>query len=496
MHRKAYHGTVLVILSRVNEVVFPRGADGRRSSSDFGRAVVADALRVTDPTAAEAAERERDWRKGYLAHFRSLVQAGLGNGYDTAAAGLESVHRRMLVSRDGTDIALDDVFTGNAQPPASFTITGNGKAERELLIPYGKEVLQGDSLYRQLDAWVSRGIIEQSCAEMVREVADHPDWLDLSDQRLVVLGAGAELGPLPAVLAWGGTVVGIDLPRPQLWERVVETARRGAGTLIAPGTSVSDAGIDLLTGLPEAAQWLLGIEGRLILGDYVYAPGAVYPRLSAAVDALGVHLVRERPETALAFLATPTDTFAVPENVVEQATQRYRDRSVQARVAQRVSGGRLLEQHFPDHTDLRFADSADPGIADSLVPQQGPNYALAKRIQRWRASVARRAGTPVSFSVAPPTATRSVTNNRLLAAAYAGAHLFGIEVFAPATSNRLMAALLVHQLRRPRSASPQAWRDEASGAAHGGLWRVGYLPRTALGLAAVRGLPAAFASSR
>jgi hypothetical protein len=27
-------------------------------------------------------------------------------------------------------------------------------------------------------------------------------------------------------------------------------------------------------------------------------------------------------------------------------------------------------------------------------PQQGPNYALAKRLQRWRAITAREAGTP------------------------------------------------------------------------------------------------------
>ena len=54
-----------------------------------------------------------------------------------------------------------------------------------------------------------------------------------------------------------------------------------------------------------------------------------------------------------------------------------------------------------------------------------------------------------------------------------------------------MAMLLVHQLRKPRPAAPAAWQDEAFAAAHGGLWRTAYQPRTALGLAAVRGLPAA-----
>jgi hypothetical protein len=181
-------------------------------------------------------------------------------------------------------------------------------------------------------------------------------------------------------------------------------------------------------------------------------------------------------------LATPTDVFAVPPEAVAQSQERYRKRSVQARAVATISGGRLLRPNYPY--------GPGPGVNDSLVPQQGPNYALAKRIQRWRATVSRRDGV-VSFSVAPPARTRSVIGNRLLAAAYAGAHLFDVEVFAPATANKLMALLLVHQLRRPPLPAPAVWAEEAYGAAHGGLWRTAYQPRSALGLAAVRGLPSA-----
>ena len=45
-------------------MVFPRTPDGRRSSADLGRAVVADALRAVDPAAAQAAESQADWRRG------------------------------------------------------------------------------------------------------------------------------------------------------------------------------------------------------------------------------------------------------------------------------------------------------------------------------------------------------------------------------------------------------------------------------------------------
>ena len=130
-------------------------------------------------------------------------------------------------------------------------------------------------------------------------------------------------------------------------------------------------------------------------------------------------------------------------------------------------------------------------MANVLVPQQGPNYALAKRLQRWRAVVAQDAGHPVSFNVAPASWTRSVTANRLLAAAYAGAHRFGVEIFSPATVRVLMAAMLVHDLHRPAAAAEDRHPEAlfVDGAAHGGLWRTPYEPRSVLPLAALAGLP-------
>ena len=222
----------------------------------------------------------------------------------------------------------------------------------------------------------------------------------------------------------------------------------------------------------------------LVLGNYVYADGATNVRLSVAVDALTTRLQDVRDDLALAFLATPTDVFAVPREAVEQATRNYESRSGTARLLGRplraASAGRLLRRPY--------VRDADPGINDSLVPQQGPNYALAKRLQRWRAAVAREAGATVSLNVAPPTRTRSVVKNRALAAAYAGAHRFGVEVFEPATSNVLMAALLVHDLHTGGGpAHAQPWQDEAYAAVHGGLWRSAYAPRSALGLAALLG---------
>jgi hypothetical protein len=401
------------------------------------------------------------------------------------------------IGPDGIETALDGAFEPSAGGSAAegaaglrtVTVAGQGEVDRELSIPYRGMRLRGADLQRQIDAWTDRGVIEPSAAEAVRAVAANPDWLDLADQRIAVLGAGAEMGPVHSLLRWGASVVAVDLPRPAIWSRLLEINRRYGGSLHLPvrgegdGASLVDrAGADLLHDIAHVAEWLGGIDGRLVLGNYVYADGAVNVRVSTAVDALTARIVAERPDTALAFLATPTDVFAVPSEAVAFSVEAYRRPSTIKRVRQPVrmlSAGRLLRRNY--------APGADPGICDSLVAQQGPNYALAKRLQRWRATVARAAGTAVSLKVAPPTRTRSVVKNRALAAAYAGAHLFDVEVFEPATSNTLMAALLVHDLRAPTPAAEYPWQDEANGAAHGGLWRGPYAPRSALGLAAMIG---------
>ncbi|WP_448642704.1 hypothetical protein [Geodermatophilus sp. URMC 63] len=475
-------------------VVFPVGPDGRRSTAAVGRAVVADALRPVDAVGARAAEQETNWRAGYLVHFRRLVEAGLASpeaALTIAGAGLDAVSRRLRVSGEDGEQPLDALRTAPAgRVLATREVTGQAEPERELTLPFHGRRLRGAELQRRLDTWVEYGVMEPTAAEAVRTVAAHPEWLALPGRTVAVLGAGAEMGPLTALLRWGATVAGVDLPRPDLWRRVLDTARRGAGRLLVAtgGDLPAGAGADLVREVPAVADWLAGLPGEPVLGDYVYADGALNVRVSAAVDALTVRLQDARPETALAFLATPTDVFAVPGEAVAQSVRNYADRSrfgkLVGRPLRTLSAGRLLQR--------AYVPGADPGISDDLVAQQGPNYALAKRLQRWRATVARAAGTTVSMNVAPPTRTRSVVKNRALAAAYAGAHRFGVEVFEPATSNVLMAALLVHDLHTgggPRHEHP--WQDEAHAAVHGGLWRAAYAPRSVLGLAAVLGLGAA-----
>jgi hypothetical protein len=458
-----------------------------------GRAVVADALRPADPVGALGAERETAWRSRYLRHVRRLVEAGLASPeawWSIADAGLTSVRERMVVVADDGDRPLATLADATTRRTlATEEVVGQAERDEVLRLPHHGRLLAGDDLRRQLDDWAARGVLEPSAVQAVKEVADHPEWLRLDGRTVAVLGAGAEMGPLAPLLRWGATVAAVDLPAAAVWERVRAHAAAGAGRLLVPVAAEGSggAGVDLLDEVPEVATWLGDLDGRLVLGQYLYADGGTHVRVSVAADVLATRLTGARPDTALAFLATPTDVFAVPPEAVEASTRAYEERSRTARLAGRplrwVTRGRLLHR--------AYAPGADPGIADCLVPQQGPSYALAKRIQRWRATAARRDGQQVSLHVAPSTRTRSVVKNRALAAAYAGAHRFGIEVFEPATSSTLMAALLVHDLSTEQRDVAHPWQDEARGAVHGGLWRAPYEARSALGLAAVLGYASA-----
>ena len=479
--------------------------DGKRSSQSTGKAVFARAAAAVDTSLASRIEAETDWRKSYLSPVRELVEAGARSPKDAlriANDGLAAARGCFVFNRDGEQQRLADALAG---PGASDLRTGDIPGEEapstELVIPYRGRELRGDALLRQLDSWESAGIIEPSCTEAVRLVASNPEWLDLSDTRVVLLGAASEMGPLEWLCRWGAEVVAVDLPRPELWDRIISVARKGAGVVRAPirnGTSNdlsalrAGAGADLLAETPEIRTWLSSFEGPLIVGNYAYADGSTFLRLAAALDALTEALQNEHAEVSISYLATPTDVFAVTPEIVEGAVSRKPRVGPMSTVSRVATGGRVFHPNY--ETTIEGEDGRSWGISDALVPQQGANYALAKMLQRWRATMSREDGHLTSANVAPATLTRSVVKNRVLAAAYRGASAFGIEIFGGATSRALMSALLVHDLRN-RHASSQPGRALThpyelftEGAAHGGLWRLPYQPRSVLPLAVGLGL--------
>ncbi len=493
-------------------VVFPL-TDGRRSTSAVGRAVVADSVRPRDAALADRIAATSDWRRGYLDAFREMTALSVASPaatLDVCAAGLASVHDRFRFAGAGGEVPLDAALAAGLEQarrgmPGLFSATVEGRRRPGpdvLSLPYRGGRLVDDDLHRRLDAWGRDGILEPSAAAAVRRVMANPGWLDLRDVTVVVLGAGAEMGPFVSLVRWGAHVVAVDLPGYTTWRRLVDVVRDSPGRMTLPVRTwmrdgatddelAANAGADVITQTPDVLGWLAGLDGPFTLGNYVYADGALHVRASVAVDALTAALTAERDDVSLAFLATPTDVFPVPAEVVEDSRRRYAERTLGRRLSRIGSAGRLFVPNYPD--TLTTDDGRVVGLADTLVPQQGPNYALAKRVQRWRGLSERAGGRLVSLNVAPATRTRSVVRNRALAAAYTGAHRFGVEIFEPSTSNTLMAAMLVHDLRDPAAVANPAVPLEHplrllwDGAAHGGLWRNAYAPRSVLGIAVVLG---------
>ncbi|HSK25513.1 MAG TPA: hypothetical protein VK894_01205, partial [Jiangellales bacterium] len=396
-------------------VAFPV-VDGRRSTGATGRAVVADAVRAADAGLAATVEREADWRHGYVAAFRGLTEVTARSAdaaLRSAADGLRSVHARFVHDTGDADVPLRESFDLPGPGLRTAHVAGGGPGgPGAFSLPYRGRRLSGPDLARRLEAWGADGVVEPSHAAAVAEVAGQPEWLDLRDTTVVVLGAGAELGPFVPLVRWGAHVVAVDLPRPAVWERLLTQVRGTPGRLTVPvrrplpadppdADLLAAAGVDVLSGAPTIARWLGELPGPYVLGSYVYADGAAHTRASVAVDALTESLSRSRDDLTLAFLATPTDAFTVPEDAVEQSRDRYAGHGPATRAARRAvragSAGRLFG---PNYRRLHARDDGRlVGVHDALVPQQGPNYALAKRIQRWRATTARAAGTRVSINV-------------------------------------------------------------------------------------------------
>lgn len=482
-------------------VRFPTVA-GRRSSSRTGADVVADSVVRVDGRLAGQARQATDWRKSYAEFFAAStrVSALAKDSVAIAEYGLQSAWERLVYrSADGTETPIAAWARGLGENDRLGTsrIDGTESAVTRLEVPYRGTVLHGVALERQLREWVRRGVVEQGFADAVQSVIEKPDRLSLPGHEVILLGAGAEMGPIGSLLSWGARVVAVDVPGAEIWDRL--RGLRSAGTLTFP--VVDDVpGIDIGAGLPDLAGWLAARwsgSAVPILGSHAYADGAAHVEVNLAADVLAHTLTTTRPDAVLSYLHTPTDSFLVPADAVAQARERGRSTRWNGpahRIAAVASGRRLFRPAYPE----TYPDDTGRvwGLSDTLVPIQGPNYALAKRLQRWRAVLQYHAGRPISSTVAPASWTRSVTKNRVLASVYAGADAFGVEIFRPDTARALAAAKLVADAFRPLAPSDAHPESVFVNAAHGGLWRQPFDPRTALSVAALLGGPKALLGRR
>jgi hypothetical protein len=491
-------------VAKMSGVQFPEDSKGQRSSTPVVKAVLSAAIGVCDKDAAQAVESERNFRFGYARHIRKHVELSLKseqNALSSAKAGLAAMHDAFEFIRDGQVCKLPEAMSkfGDADYFHTATIQGSGAlpADGQFFVPYKGENLRGEALARQARAWAEYGTIEPDCAEAIASIALGKEWLGaLKGRSFVLLGALAAMGPLRVLLALGAHVVAVDLNVKGIWQRLVEIARASPGSmtfpLSAPESTLADddalfaaAGANIAERAPEIAAWLATVDTdrQLMIGNYVYIPAALFVRVTVACDAIIQSLCESRRDTAVAFLCTPTDMHRIPAAAHSAARRNG-------------GGGGLFNLavspfRFSPVRNLRLVPNvAAPVVADDgtthvyvngIVVPQGPNYAISKRSQHWRAIVARSQGARVSSNIAPSTATVSVTQNRSFAWAYSGMPAFvPMEIFQQETSNAVMTALLLNDLVSDQSAAnpavplsnPLALFSATS--FHGGIWRCGY----------------------
>lgn len=480
-----------------------REVNGKRSSQLAGKQVFSSSVRFVDADLADRIESTSNWRKTYVEAVARIIESGARspkNALRIAEDGLEALEKSVVFSTSEGDIALRDALSDAKATFGTETVDGTGSRETELQLPYRGQVLRGDGLKRQLDSWVQQGVIEPSAASALGLVIDHPEWIDMTGEHVAILGAASEMGPMGPVSRWGAEVLAIDLPRKHLWDRIIQLGSAGAGRLYAPvpdGAAdrerANRAGADLLTDTPAIAAWLQSFDRPLVIADRVYADGARFVQLAASIGALVDELHGARQLAALSYLATPTDAYAVPSDIVDRALSKRPSAAGRA-AATLLKGVSAKRLYAPNYSRRVVSDDGRSwGISDCIVPQQGANYILAKNAQRWRATTSKQRGLVVSSNVAPPTQTHSVTKNKVLATAYRGAGTFGVEVFAPETASVLMAALLVHDLRNPSAAGkPEVSLSHpyelfVNAASHGGIWSLAHEPRSILPLAVLTG---------
>ena len=502
---------------------FPVDSKGERSTSLVGKNIIAAALRGAETSdgnaAAIKAEKEKNWRFKYSSHYMKMVKVSAASpeaAVGVARAGLDYMHSNFdfidPVTKESTKF-VDYMSKNVGSKGPTFktgTLAGSGtKGPKPLVVPYKGQNLTGDSLAKQLKKWADYGTIERDACEALSDIAGTND-LALAGDVFVLIGAGSAMGPFGKLLEHGATVVCIDIPSSMgpravdMWKRLFDTARRSTGTIMFPmkpdskpqgqyatdDELIAQVGCNLTEQPADICNWLLNIcpKQRLTVGNYTYLDSDLHVKLSLAADSIMRTLGQSRPDTNIAFLCTPTDIHAVTDEAHKAASKNYgfHPGRLLEGLIQVLSMGKALKKNAL--APLKTNAGGTIKIVDGLSVAQGPNYALAKRIQHWRCMLAyddKSNQGVISSHVAPSTATLSVVSNRTFGWAYGGMPYFKpYEIFQAETTNAVMAALLIYDVKRPGSGANPKNRAKYNiktplelfrlCSVHGGVWRSAY----------------------
>ena len=100
------------------------------------------------------------------------------------------------------------------------------------------------------------------------------------------------------------------------------------------------------------SDWLAGLDGRLVRGNYLYADGGTHVRVSAAADALAARLTDVRPDTALAGRHRPSRRAAgvLPRRPVDPNALGGENRALARPSPERTGSGSRSSSRTPPTT--------------------------------------------------------------------------------------------------------------------------------------------------
>ena len=471
-------------------------------STRLAQNVLAAATAEIDPALQSKILATKKWRKQYLSVYRDLAKTEFyqeQNLLEIARVGLQAIAEsvRDEQGRNLTQI-VESGWSGRAQVE-TFIIGGTEE-------PVPLRIPKIATLTDAAQIWSHEYLAEPGLVSSFKFLDAHKK-LAMNSDVLVSLAGGAEYGPTKHWLALGGTVAVAARSNETRWAELIKFARESAGTLLVPvlkrkvedeSVALTDeviaanAGFDLVEDAEALASWVAALsvtrKERIVLGQYAYAPGAKHIYVQAVQDAVADVLCKKLAPTrvALAWLATPTDSTAVPAEVLQDALDRYAARSSKIKLRDFVLGMRKTNGEF---FETRFGEKL--AVIDPTSTLQGSSYALAKRSQRWRAYLANSRGVKVSYAVAPPARTESVFSFRLLRATFRGAPTFGVQAFSVKDASLAATALLIRDLHGPMHQRGSTTLHTEN-AIHGGLWRMIYLPKSVWNKATLIGWKALF----
>eukprot|EP01059_Diplonema_ambulator_P003043 TRINITY_DN1269_c0_g1_i1.p1 TRINITY_DN1269_c0_g1~~TRINITY_DN1269_c0_g1_i1.p1 ORF type:complete len:516 (+),score=133.27 TRINITY_DN1269_c0_g1_i1:63-1550(+) len=457
--------------------------NGKVSTMVTGKKIWAAAARgCGEEELAKGIEKEKNWRNGYVKHCVGVADAqtkGDAEAFKSAEEGLKEAYNVFEFGREGKAYKLTEMDKVPVSKDFATTeFQGEGEVCAELEVPLNDEILKGTSLTEKTLGWANYGSMEPSCHSAISEIAGlstSERSAILADKIFVLLGATSAAGPAMPLLKMGGCVAAVARPGKKL-ETLIDDAKQTSGTLLVP-TIDDKLGADVLTQVPEIINWCCSLpsDKTLVIGSYIYLDGEAHVRASIASDLIGQGVVKARKGTILAYLGSPSIAHSFAKEAHQDAAERYDS----AGLLWKVNPMRLCKYV---KNSRPIAHNGVP-VTDGLVVFQGPNYALAKTLQSWRAILCRSPShaTTVSINLAPPMYTDSICHVPAAMAALNGFQAFPpLAAFHPDTMSPILAAMLLWDISSPKStARPEAPLTSATevfvqNAFHGGSWRCPY----------------------